>query len=403
MTAAPILVPDAVADRGLPLTGFTVGITAARRADEFAALLERRGAAVMQAPAIRIIPLADDEELRQATEAVLADPPDVVVATTGIGFRGWIEAADGWGLADELVEALSSTRILARGPKATGAIRAAGLREEWSPPSESSSELIDHLLHEGVAGLRVGVQLHGATTTWEPLPDLCDVLREGGATIVPIPVYRWVPPDDTGPLNAMIDAIISGELDTVTFTSAPAVASMLGRADALGVLQPLLHALRTTVPAMCVGNVTAAPLHALGVATMQPSRFRLGALARLIADELPARSQVLRVRGHDLSMRAAGLVVDGQSVSLSASSLALLRAMTRVPGQVVSRQVLLEQLPGSGTDTHAVEMAVTRLRGSLGDPKMIQTVVKRGYRLAVDLSCDDSDGESEDYGAGSRH
>jgi uroporphyrinogen-III synthase len=30
-----------------------------------------------------------------------------------------------------------------------------------------------------------------------------------------------------------------------------------------------------------------------------------------------------------------------------------------------------------------VEMAVTRLRSALGDPRCVQTVVKRGYRLAV--------------------
>ncbi len=378
---------------GLPLTGFTVGITAARRAEEFAALLERRGAGVLHAAAIRIIPLVDDEQLRHATEAVLADPPDVMITTTGIGFRGWIEAADGWGLADELVGKLAGTRILARGPKATGAIRAAGLREQWSPPGESSSELISHLLDEGIDGLRVGIQLHGATTDWEPLPDLCDVLREAGATVIPIPVYRWVPPDDLGPMTAMIDAIIGAEIDAVTFTSAPAVASMLGHAEKLGVLDALLNALRVTVPAICVGNITAGPLHALGVPTIAPNRFRLGALARLVADELPRRTQRLRVCGHDLSMRAAAAVVDGQALTLSASSLALLKALTRVPGQVVSRQLLLDQLPGGGTDTHAVEMAVTRLRGSLGDSTMIQTVVKRGYRLAVDLEYDEADGD----------
>jgi uroporphyrinogen-III synthase len=375
----------------LPLTGFTIGVTAARRAEEFTALLERRGAAVMHAPAIRIIPLVDDDMLRHATETILADPPDVLIATTGIGFRGWVEAAEGWGLADGLVDKLSDTRILARGPKATGAIRAAGLREEWSPPGESSSELISHLLEEGIGGLRVGIQLHGATTDWEPLPDLCDVLREAGATVIPIPVYRWLPPDDHTQMTALIDAIVSHEIDAVTFTSAPAVASMLGQADKLGVLNPLLEALRVAVPALCVGNVTAGPLHALGVPTLQPERYRLGALARLAADELPRRSQRFRVAGHELSMRAAAAVLDGAALNLSASSLALLKALTRIPGQVVSRQVLLDELPGGGTDTHAVEMAVTRLRSALGDSKMVQTVVKRGYRLAVDMEYDEED------------
>ena len=38
-------------------------------------------------------------------------------------------------------------------------------------------------------------------------------------------------------------------------------------------------------------------------------------------------------------------------------------------------------LPGGG-DEHAVEMAVTRLRAALGRG-VVETVVKRGYRLPV--------------------
>ena len=59
-----------VSDEVGPLAGYTVGITAARRREEFAAALERRGAKVVSAPAIRIVPLADDSELRAATRAL---------------------------------------------------------------------------------------------------------------------------------------------------------------------------------------------------------------------------------------------------------------------------------------------------------------------------------------------
>ncbi|WP_074344301.1 uroporphyrinogen-III synthase, partial [Mycobacteroides abscessus] len=175
------------------LDGFTIGVTAARRSEELIALLERRGAAVVHAAAIRIIPLADDAELREATELVIANPPDLTVATTGIGFRGWIEAADEWGVADGLKSALESGRLVARGPKATGAIRQAGLREEWSPASESSAEVLDRLLEEGVEGRRIAVQLHGAATEWEPIADLCEALTIAGAQVIRVPVYRWEP------------------------------------------------------------------------------------------------------------------------------------------------------------------------------------------------------------------
>ena len=73
---------DALGATVEPLAGYTVGVTAARRAEELGALLERRGAEVLHAPAIRIVPLRDDPELLAATRALIAAPPDVLVVTT---------------------------------------------------------------------------------------------------------------------------------------------------------------------------------------------------------------------------------------------------------------------------------------------------------------------------------
>ncbi len=134
-----------------PLAGFTVGVTAARRAEELGALLRRRGATVLHAPALRIVPLADDRELLTATQDLIDHAPDVALATTAIGFRGWIEAADGWGIGDALLKTLRAAELLARGPKVKGAVRAKHLTEAWSPGSESMAEVLDRLLAEGVA------------------------------------------------------------------------------------------------------------------------------------------------------------------------------------------------------------------------------------------------------------
>ena len=115
-------------------------------------MLERRGATVQHAPALRIVPLADDTQLLAATRELIERPPDITVATTGIGFRGWVDAADGWGFGEELLRALGAGELIARGPKARGAIRATGLVDAWSPPSESSAEVLEHLLARGVEG-----------------------------------------------------------------------------------------------------------------------------------------------------------------------------------------------------------------------------------------------------------
>jgi uroporphyrinogen-III synthase len=372
-------------DRGpklLPLAGFTIGVTAARRAEELGALLTRRGAEVVHAPAIRIVPLADDAELHAATEQLISDPPDVVVVTTGIGFRGWVEAADGWGLADALVAALRRATLLARGPKARGAIRAAGLTDAWSPASESSAEVLEHLLAGEVGdveGVRIAVQLHG-----EPLPDFVDALGCAGAQVVQVPVYRWVPPEDLGPLDRLIANVLDGGVNAVSFTSAPAAASMLSRAGELGVLEPLLGRLRRDVLAACVGPVTAGPLLARDIPTVQPERSRIGALVRTLTEVLPARAPRWPVAGHILELRGQAAVVDGQLCPVPPTPMALLRLLAARPGRVVPRAELLSVMPAAGGDEHAVETAVARLRAALGNPRLVQTVVKRGYRLALE-------------------
>ena len=83
-----------------PLSGFRIGVTAARRAEEQIALLERRGASVVHAPALSVDPNRIDEPaLLAATKHVLDQPVDIFVATTGIGLKSWFGAAEQIGRA----------------------------------------------------------------------------------------------------------------------------------------------------------------------------------------------------------------------------------------------------------------------------------------------------------------
>jgi uroporphyrinogen-III synthase len=372
----------------LPLAGFTVAVTAARRRDELSNLLVRRGARVVEAPAIRIIPTQDDDELRAATEECITQPPDVVIATTGIGFRGWMEAADGWGLGEALRAQFAQADLLVRGPKAKGAVRAHGLAEAWSPESESTDEVLTHLLAQGVEGKRVALQLHG-----EPLPDVVASLSRAGATVVEIPVYRWVPAEDIRPVQRLVDQVVTGQVDCVTFTSAPAVTCLLQVATDRGKRTPLLRALGNDVLAACVGPVTASRLQLLGIPTVQPERARLGALVRTVVEELPARrARTVQAGDHVLTLRGHSVLVDGLPVSLTTRQSAVLSALLDVgPGRVLSRGELLTRAwRDEPADEHAVEMTVARLRAALGPAgKAIETVVKRGYRLASQGALDD--------------
>jgi len=138
------------------------------------------------------------------------------------------------------------------------------------------------------------------------------------------------------------------------------------------------------VLACCVGPVTTAPLEAEGVATVRPERARLGSMVRGLAESLPRRdARPIPVAGHRLVVLGTDARLDGEFVEVRPTQLAVLRALAERPGHVLTRAELATALPGSD-DEHAVEMAVARLPSRLGQPPLVQTVVKRGYRPAYD-------------------
>jgi uroporphyrinogen-III synthase len=362
-----------------PLSGFRVGITSARKVEELTGLLERRGARVEQAPALAIEATCDTT-LRAATETVLAAPPEVFVATTGHGLRRWFEAAEAWGLLPGLLAGLSGASIVARGPKAVGALRAHGLRETWSPPSECLEDVLAYLRSSSLAGRRIVVQEHG-----QSLSVVANALRVQGAQVQVVSVYRCGPADDQAEMFRMVDLVAQRQVDAVTFTSAPAAEILMDAAAASGRRTEVLEAFRTDVLATCVGPVTAAPFAMWDVPVVQPARSRLTAMVRALEVELPSRRRGTEIRldGHRLLLHGERVYVDGHDVRLSPAPLAVLRALAERPGHVVSRRELMGHLPsGHAGSEHAVEVAVARLRSAVG-ARLVQTVVKRGYRLPV--------------------
>lgn len=360
------------------LAGFRIGVTSDRRSADLIAALERRGAEVLHAPVLRIVPADEDARLIEDTRAVIAARPDVVLATTAYGVRGWLEAADAAGLGTDLLEVLTGSRILVRGPKARGALRAGGLRDSGMSAKETTESLVDQVIDEGVDGRSVLVQLHGFVDE-----EQLNRLRVAGAQVLTVAPYRWTTPIEPQRVGRMIDAIAARSLDAVTFTSAPAAQALLVAAQDRHVYDDVVAALRSDVTPFSVGPVTAAPLHAADIDSLYPDRYRLGALVRFLCEYL-TEHRIRRVvtRCGTLQIRGRNAVLDGRQIALTPTSVAVLRALADAGGAVVPRAKLQVLLPEAGDD-HAVEVAVGRLRQALDRPGLVATVIKRGYRLAV--------------------
>lgn len=364
------------------LTGFTVGITADRRWEEQAALFERRGAAVVHGPTIRTLPLAAETPLRQATEDVIAKPPSVLIANTGVGIRSWFASADTWSMGRALEAALARTRIYARGPKASGAVHAAGLPVVARARTERLSEVVDLVLESLQPGERVVLQLDGS---WRPAET--ERLQRAGAEVVFLPVYRWTLPEDARPASRLAEAVIAGQVQAVTFTAGPALRNWLSIAAEMGVEADLRAALtdgRTVVG--CVGPVCAEAAAAEGILSphlVQPDAFRLGPLVRAVTERLTERRVALQFGQTPVVLRGTALFIAGECISLTETEAKLFATLAEKPNVVFAKEHLLSSVwPRTVTDVHVVEVGIARLRKRLGPHgEAIRSVHRRGYTL----------------------
>lgn len=367
------------------LRGFVIGVTADRRSEEQIALLTGRGAECIHGPTIRTHPIADEAIIAEATKAVIADPPDALVIMTALGIRGWFESADAAGSGDELRHALADVRVFSRGPKAMGGAIAVGLNVEWAARTPTSEAVLEHLDAVLPNSSRIAVVNDGSAEPW-----LANRLAEAGHDAVNVAVYRWTLPDDSGPAEVLIRAIVDLRTDAVTFTTRPAVDYLVEIATGMGLKDAMLEAFQGPVLPVCVGPVCSAQALKLGLGEpVQPARHRLGAMVQQLTDVLASGVVPFRLAGHDLRLHGR-MVTDNsdtrEPILLASREKEVLAALLERPGSVVSKTALLDSVwksrqPG----THVVEVTVGRLRRRLGDLGCgVETVMRRGYRVSPD-------------------
>ena len=264
------------------LQGVTVAVTADRRRDEQAVLLERLGLEVLMFPLLRT-KAEDTGWLRDLSEEICRRPPDYFLANTGYGMRTWLELAAQWGLQEPLVQALGQgPTIAARGAKALGELRKVGLDAWYKAPGETLDEVVARLCQEDLRGASVVVQLHG-----EAPGGVLEKLEEAGAQVAYLPVYRMTSNDGQAAAD-LIATVIGYGAQAVSFTAAPQVEVLAGAAAALGLTAPLLDAFNSgRVVAACIGPVCAEGARAAGIERpLVPEHPRLGSLTKALAGYL---------------------------------------------------------------------------------------------------------------------
>jgi uroporphyrinogen-III synthase len=207
--------------------GLRVLALESRRALEMAKLIASNGGTPTVAPSMREIPLASNTEALDFGRKLSQGEFDAVIFLTGVGTRALSRVIETIHPHEQFVAALRKIAVIARGPKPVAVLKEWQVPIALTAPEPNTWHEVLRVLDEGAAtvplrGRRVAVQEYGISN-----PDLLAGLVERGAQVTSVPVYEWGLPEDVEPLRAAVDAIASGEIDVVLFTTAMQVNHLL--------------------------------------------------------------------------------------------------------------------------------------------------------------------------------
>lgn len=222
-----------------------------RRAAEMVSLIERHGGIALSAPSMREIPISDNPTAVAAVRQLIAGEFPFLILLTGVGTEALLEVARNEGIEQPLLQALEQTSLIIRGPKPAAVLARLGLKYTVRAAEPNTwRELLAAIDGANIEfhGMRVAVQEYGV-----PNAQLYEGLRQRGAIVQPVPVYRWGLPEDTQPLVHALREIAAGRVHVVLFTSAGQLANVLEAARRVDLCEAFLEATRRGLKIASIG------------------------------------------------------------------------------------------------------------------------------------------------------
>ncbi|MEK7236423.1 MAG: uroporphyrinogen-III C-methyltransferase [Nitrospirota bacterium] len=251
-----------------PLFGKRIVLTRAQeQAKEFSQLLAAYGAEPVEVPTIQIVPPASWQAIDDAITCL--STYQWLIFTSVNGVRPFMDRLHA---AGKDTRALAPLRICAIGPRTAQELGTYGLTPDIVPAEFQAEGVIAALAHVGIRGSRLLIPR--AEVAREILPEQ---LRELGAAVDVIPVYRTIAP--TVDVASMTQQLYDGQVAALTFTSSSTVRNFV---ELFGG-QEAVTRLVAPVAIACIGPITArtAEEYGLTVAIM-PTENTVPALAAAI-------------------------------------------------------------------------------------------------------------------------
>jgi uroporphyrinogen-III synthase len=259
--------------------GLRVGALESRMATEMERFIIRHGGVPVVAPSMRELPLSENPRALECGHALLAGEVDMVVLLTGVGFRTLLDVVQTRYALHEITDALRKTVLVVRGPKPAVVLKELGLQPNILVPEPNTwrdtLQALDASYPDGLQGIRIAVQEYGVSN-----PEFLEGLRERGAEVRPVPVYRWTLPDDLEPLKNLLQEIMDGAVPVLLITNAVQVEhiiTVLGKDEKVNLFRKALHRMMVA----SIGHVASERLRHYGFPVdLEPSHPKMGILVK---------------------------------------------------------------------------------------------------------------------------
>lgn len=283
----------------MSLCGITVAVTSSRRASELADIVRKFGGIPYIAPTIGIKNNSElNSECNHFIETISNESMDFFIFMTGVGVFNLFQNLQKLHKLNTVVEKLQDTIVIARSNKPKMELRKFGIKTNFVPNINTIDGILNLLKRFDVKNKNIGILWHGdssssfkkkLTSLGANVFDFSSYsysarLEQTNASMLEEMGYDYVAPDEEK-IKMLIEDIMKGTVDSITFTSPPAVKEFFEFAKRNNKINLLKDKLNSQVLVVSVGPSTSKMLARFYVlADIMPTTYRMGPMIKELAD-----------------------------------------------------------------------------------------------------------------------
>ena len=285
----------------MSLCGITVAVTSSRRASELANLIRKFGGIPYIAPTIGIknsSPLKT--ECDHFLQTISNKKMHFLIFMTGVGVFNLFQNLQKSNRYNIINEKLKDTIVVARSNKPKMELAKFGIKTNFVPSINTTDGMLDLLKNFDVKNKNIGILWHGESSAsfkskLESLKaNVFDFssytystsLEQTNAKMLREMGYHYVAPSEEK-IEKLIEDLMKGEVDSIAFTSPPAVKEFFELAKREDKFNSLKIMLNNNVLVVSVGPSTSKMLAQFNVQVdIMPTTYRMGSMIKELADHI---------------------------------------------------------------------------------------------------------------------